>query len=170
MRLPLQSRYDSYYATEGPLKRSRELRERSRILLEKHRKLLERRNELHQRCGELRFLRSTRHRHFEEQERKLILLALRLAVTYCDLAETHTHRADTLRLAGRAKDEIATVEQRLNKKKALFGTQTSPVRGQIAVLNKRIHSLEWLAGLTTGHSSLFRSKNQAVAYHETGAE
>lgn len=85
----------------------------------------------------------------EEQERKLIRLALRVAGTYCRLAETHTyflHRSYVQRVTEKAKDEIAIVERRLDKRKDLFGTDRDSVSIELSGLKKRIQLLEeWAA-------------------------
>ncbi len=84
----------------------------------------------------------------EAQERKLILLALRIANTYCNLAEAHalcSHRTDALRALQKAEKEIANVERRLDRNKTLFGTETASVKAQSARLKKRIQSLDSLA-------------------------
>jgi hypothetical protein len=86
--------------------------------------------------------------HIEEQERKLILIALQVTNTYCHLAETHLcflHRASALRAVERAEREIAMVEQRLDKNKTLFDNQNKSVTTQIAAFKRRIQSLNLAA-------------------------
>lgn len=81
----------------------------------------------------------------DEQERKLIRLALRVAATYCRLAETHTyflHHANSMRTVEKAKQEVAMVEGRLLRHETLFGTETDAVAAEVLGLKKRIRLLE----------------------------
>lgn len=83
-----------------------------------------------------------------ERERRIVTLALRLATTYCAVAESHAkvrHRADTQRVLQKARKEIAAVEQRMGDHKGLFASETGAVLSQIADVKKRIEHLDRLA-------------------------
>lgn len=83
-----------------------------------------------------------------ERERRIVTLALRLASTYCDVAESHAklrHRADTQRVLQKARKEIVAVERRLTKNTGLFAIQTDNVLAQVEEIKKRIEVLAPLA-------------------------
>jgi hypothetical protein len=84
----------------------------------------------------------------QDQERRLVILALRIASTYCHVAESHVrarHRADTQRVLQKARKEVDAVEFRLRTNVGLFGNQTDTVLEQVAELKERVKTLERLA-------------------------
>lgn len=64
---------------------------------------------------------------FEELELRLVALGLRLASSYCKLAETHSHqrhRMDQERVLTKARKELEALRRRLDINAAGFGTES----------------------------------------------
>jgi hypothetical protein len=70
---------------------------------------------------------------------------MRMAATYCNLAESHdrlSHRVDKRRVLNKARKEITTIEHRLRKSQDLFETETDAILERVAELKRRIEHLE----------------------------
>ena len=83
-----------------------------------------------------------------EPELELMMLALRIASTYCNIAEADAiagHGASSQRALRKARKEIASVERRLETNQSRFVAEKDMLVAYIAELEGRIESLERLA-------------------------
>ena len=82
---------------------------------------------------------------FQEQVLRLLSAGLRMADTYCNLAETHSlpgHRADKQRVLQKARRELAIVRQRLMANPyGLSSRAGSTLSSRIERVQQRIDSL-----------------------------
>jgi hypothetical protein len=82
---------------------------------------------------------------FEEQERRLIMLGLSIASTYCDLAETCSRQwrdSSKERVLQKARWELTITRQRFSDYGAVFGSEHRAIRARLAELQERVTQLE----------------------------
>jgi len=83
-----------------------------------------------------------------DPERELMMLALRIASTYCNIAEADViagHRDGSQRVLSKARREIASVEGRLKTNQGWSETERDTALAYVAELKERIDSLNRLA-------------------------